>query len=190
MLKLIFSSCSITCLPPEAICPVLLQMGPLLKITSLGLLSTNIFRLGPHLSTFKTRDIVLKIVPRIRRCGRITFKLIILLISSMQSLKSWFSAWFFSFCFNISSLFLDTAMNRVCVCDFLFVATQDSSQFIGSSHWHRSEGSWTLLSQQVFPCPFCVPTLRNPITSLSVCCCCNQVTILSLHCYCFLCPLS
>lgn len=95
MLKLTFSSCNITCLPPEAICQILLQMGSLLKITSLGLLLTNIFRLGPHLSTFKARDTVFKILPHIRRCGRITFKLIILLIGSMQSLKSWFSTWFF-----------------------------------------------------------------------------------------------
>lgn len=75
MFKLTFSSCNITCLPSEAICPILLQMGSLLKITSLGLLLTNIFGLGPHLSTFKARDTVFKILPHIRRLVKLPLSL-------------------------------------------------------------------------------------------------------------------
>lgn len=172
MLKLTFSSCVITCLPPKAICPILLQLGSLRKITSLGLLLTNVFSLGPHLNTFKAGDTVFKIFPHIRRLVGLPSSL-----SFSYRQYAIFQIFIFylilSFCFNINSLFLDRAMNRACICDFLVCATQDSSQFIGNSHWHRFEGIWTVLCQQVFPCPFCVPTLGNPITCISVCCCCN-----------------
>lgn len=189
MLKLIFSSCSITCLPPEAICPVLLQMGSRLKITSLVLLSTNIFRLGPHLSTFKTRDIVLKIVPRIRRCGRITFKLIILLISSMQSLKSWFSAWFFLSVSTLVHYFLILLWTEYVFVISYSVPPRIPHSLLGAHIGTDLKEAGLYWVSKYFPVPSVSQPLGTPLQVYQFVVAATQVTILSLHCYCFLCPL-